>query len=78
MNTVGYKELFPFLDGDCTLEEAVLAIKQNTRRYAKRQLTWFRRHPEATWIPYNETMADQIIAHFNRQRSANESNENLE
>ena len=41
LNTVGYKELFLYLDGNCTLEEAVSQIKQNSRRYAKRQLTWF-------------------------------------
>ena len=41
LNTVGYKELFEYMDGSCTLEEAVAQIKQNTRRYAKRQLTWF-------------------------------------
>ncbi|MBP8033236.1 MAG: tRNA (adenosine(37)-N6)-dimethylallyltransferase MiaA [Bacteroidia bacterium] len=41
LNTVGYKELFDFIDDKCTLEEAVNLIKQNSRRYAKRQLTWF-------------------------------------
>ena len=41
LNTVGYKELFDFIDGKFTLEEAVNLIKQNSRRYAKRQLTWF-------------------------------------
>jgi tRNA dimethylallyltransferase len=41
LNTVGYKELFDFIDGKCALEEAVNLIKQNSRRYAKRQLTWF-------------------------------------
>jgi len=41
LNTVGYKELFDYIDGKCTLEEAVNLIKQNSRRYAKRQLTWF-------------------------------------
>jgi tRNA dimethylallyltransferase len=41
LNTVGYKELFDFIDGKSTLEEAVNLIKQNSRRYAKRQLTWF-------------------------------------
>lgn len=41
LNTVGYKELFEYLEGKTTLEEAILLIKQNTRRYAKRQLTWF-------------------------------------
>lgn len=41
LNTVGYKELFDFIDGKCSLEDAVNLIKQNSRRYAKRQLTWF-------------------------------------
>ncbi len=46
LNTVGYKELFQFLDGEITLERAIQLIKQNTRRYAKRQLTWFRNKGE--------------------------------
>ena len=43
LNTVGYKELFDYLDGKCSLEQAVADIKTHTRRYAKRQLTWFKR-----------------------------------
>jgi tRNA dimethylallyltransferase len=43
LNTVGYKELFDYLDGKCTLEEAIADIKTDTRRYAKRQMTWFKR-----------------------------------
>ena len=43
LNTVGYKELFDYLDGKCTLEEAISDIKTDTRRYAKRQMTWFKR-----------------------------------
>ncbi len=46
LNTVGYKELFDFMDGKCTLDEAINMIKQNTRRYAKRQLTWFNNQGE--------------------------------
>jgi tRNA dimethylallyltransferase len=46
LNTVGYKELFDFIDGKCTLEEAVNMVKQNSRRYAKRQLTWFNHQGE--------------------------------
>jgi tRNA dimethylallyltransferase len=46
LNTVGYKELFDFMGGKCTLEEAVSMIKQNSRRYAKRQLTWFNHQGE--------------------------------
>lgn len=46
LNTVGYKELFYYFDGKCTLEQAVTDIKTHTRRYAKRQLTWFKREYE--------------------------------
>lgn len=44
--TIGYKEMLAYLDGEMTLDEAVNLLKQNTRRYAKRQFTWFRRNPE--------------------------------
>jgi len=50
LNTVGYKELFTYLDGDCTLNEAVDLIQRNTRKYARKQLTWFRRDPEIMWF----------------------------
>jgi len=50
LQTVGYAELFDYLDGTCSLDEAVDRIKQNTRRYAKRQLTWFRKDPETKWF----------------------------
>jgi len=50
LNTVGYKELFSFLDGECTLDEAVDLIQRNTRKYARKQLTWFRRDPEISWF----------------------------
>jgi len=50
LNTVGYKELFDWLSGDCTLSEAIEKIKTNTRRYAKRQTTWFKRYPDAHWV----------------------------
>ena len=50
MQAIGYKELVLYLDGGCTLEEAVDKIKQESRRYAKRQLTWFRRNKNIKWI----------------------------
>lgn len=50
MKAIGYKEFFPYFRGEYSLEEAVRLIKQNTRHYAKRQLTWFRREPDAVWI----------------------------
>ena len=50
LNTVGYKEIFDFIDGNISLEQAVENIKTNTRRYAKRQMTWFRRYDDINWI----------------------------
>ena len=50
LQTVGYRELFEYLDGTCTLETAVTNIKTNTRQYAKRQLTWFRRDRSTVWM----------------------------
>ncbi len=50
MQGLGYKELLDYLDGNCTLEEAVYKIKRDTRHFAKRQLTWFRSKPEVTWV----------------------------
>jgi tRNA dimethylallyltransferase len=50
LNTVGYKELFDYFDGKCTLEKAVTDIKTHTRRYAKRQITWFKREYEEITI----------------------------
>lgn len=50
LNTVGYKELFQYLSGKITLEEATEKIKTNTRRFAKRQLTWFKKDAEIEWV----------------------------
>lgn len=50
LQTVGYAELFDYLDGNCMLDEAVDKIKQHTRRYAKRQLTWFRKEADTAWF----------------------------
>ena len=50
MQAIGYKELFDYFDGESSLEEAVEKIKRESRRYAKRQITWFRRNPNINWI----------------------------
>lgn len=50
MQGLGYKEILDYLNGNCSLEEAVYLIKRDTRHFAKRQLTWFRREKEVTWI----------------------------
>jgi tRNA dimethylallyltransferase len=49
LNTVGYKELFDYFDGACSIEEAIQKIQQHTRNFAKRQLTWWRRDAQITW-----------------------------
>ena len=50
MQGLGYKEILDYLDGECSLEEAVYRIKRDTRHFAKRQLTWFRREPDVIWV----------------------------
>lgn len=54
MQGLGYKEILDYLEGICTLEEAVYLIKRDTRHFAKRQLTWFKREPEVIWVNKNE------------------------
>lgn len=60
LQTVGYKELFAFLDGTWDVTTAISEIKKNTRRFAKRQLTWFKRNPNTIWVqtenPENDTL----------------------
>lgn len=53
LNTVGYKELFEYFDGNWDLEYAKQMIKQNTRHYAKKQITWFKKDPEIEWLDAN-------------------------
>jgi tRNA dimethylallyltransferase len=54
LQTVGYSELFDYFDGNVLLKDAIEKIKQNTRNYAKRQITWFRRDKEIVWLPPSE------------------------
>lgn len=72
LNTVGYKELFGFLEGKYSLEEAVAEIKKNTRRFAKRQLTWFRKNPNIHWFDFR-TPAEEIITFVREQSKASRS-----
>jgi tRNA dimethylallyltransferase len=63
LNTVGYKELFNYFKGEWTLEFAVEELKKNSRRFAKRQLTWFKRNKDTLWFDYNtdvETIKDTL------------------
>ncbi|MGB8455046.1 MAG: tRNA (adenosine(37)-N6)-dimethylallyltransferase MiaA [Anaerocolumna sp.] len=54
MQGLGYKEIIAYLNGECSLEDAVYTMKRDTRHFAKRQLTWFKREKEVIWIPKNE------------------------
>ena len=56
---IGYKQLLPYLEGEISLDEATEKIKQDSRHYAKRQLTWFRREKETTWVDRAEFDSDQ-------------------
>lgn len=62
-NAIGFKEMIPYFEGECSLEEAADKIKQETRHYAKRQLTWFRRDVRITWADTaNSEQFDGIIS----------------
>ena len=60
-STIGYQELLPVLEGARPLEEGVRLIKRNTRRYAKRQLTWYRRYPSAMWMDARTATPDRVL-----------------
>ena len=68
MQGLGYKEIISYLKGDCSLDEAVVILKRDTRHFAKRQLTWFRRENNVTWVNKqdfnydNEVILNHIIS----------------
>ena len=64
MQGLGYKELLDYLDGDITEEEAIYRIKRDTRHFAKRQLTWFRREQDVIWIQKENFTDDSEILDF--------------
>jgi tRNA dimethylallyltransferase len=66
LHTVGYSELFKFLNGEWTLDFAISEIKKNTRRYAKRQLTWFGKQTDTTWFDY-QTPLEKILKTITQQ-----------
>lgn len=67
LQTVGYKELFAHFEGELSLDEAISEIKKNTRRFAKRQLTWFKKDPEIHWFHY-QTPLQEILAYLKTQK----------
>ena len=68
LNTVGYKEIFDYLDGRWSLDEAIERIKGNTRRYARKQLTWFKRDPQVKWFEAddNKEIMTYILQEWSR------------
>ena len=78
MQGIGYKEIYSYLMGEISLDEAIELIKKDTRHFAKRQLTWFRREKEVTWVDYREfdsdknKMLEYMIEEFNNIRNGEE------
>ena len=70
LNTVGYKELFNFFEGKWTLDFSISEIKKNTRRFAKRQLTWYRKTENIKWFNF-ETTTSEIIDYVNSEIDKN-------
>ena len=68
LQTVGYRELFQYFEGKITLEKAVEEIKKNTRRFAKRQGTWFRKNQQIHWFDYTSKSDD--IVDFIKEKNA--------
>jgi tRNA dimethylallyltransferase len=73
MQGLGYKEILAYLEGEYPLEEAVRILKRDTRHFAKRQLTWFRREPEVTWVnkdafDYDEARILEFMLEYCREK----------
>ena len=65
---IGYRELFSYFRGECTLDDAVARIKQDSRHFAKRQLTWFRRYPDVIWIDRRDFGSTAEIVEYMSER----------
>ena len=68
LQTVGYRELFDYFEGTVSLEQAIENIKTNTRRFAKRQLTWYRKDASITWFDY-QTPFEEIAEFLHKKTS---------
>lgn len=64
MQGLGYKEILSYLKGECSLEDAIYILKRDTRHFAKRQITWFKREKEITWVNKNEFSLEEEILPF--------------
>ena len=68
LSTIGYREPIQYLRGEIEYDEMVRLVKRNTRRYAKRQLTWFRRYDDYVWMDAEQTTADDLLAYAESER----------
>ena len=64
MQGLGYKEIIAYLEGECSLDEAISILKRDTRHFAKRQLTWFRREKEVIWLDKNSMSQEEILQYI--------------
>lgn len=64
MQAIGYKEIYAYLEGEMTLEEAIYILKRDTRHFAKRQLTWFRREQEVTWVDKSQFLDEKDVLEY--------------
>lgn len=64
MQGLGYKEILSYLKGECSLEDAIYILKRDTRHFAKRQITWFKREKDITWVNKNEFSSEEEILPF--------------
>ena len=61
LNTIGYQEFKPFFDGEISMESAIEQLKQNTRRYVKRQISWFNSNKEINWFDIEKNSIENIL-----------------
>ena len=61
LQAIGYKEFFPYFRGEISLETAVETVKRESRRYAKRQMTWFRREGDIHWLEADDPSLDKLL-----------------
>ena len=82
MQAIGYRQAAQALRGEISREEAIRLIKQATRRYAKRQLTWFKRHEEALWLEADrmtqERMEHAVLTRFSEEGEGHDGRGNQE
>ena len=71
MQGLGYKEILEYIEGNITLEEAIYILKRDTRHFAKRQLTWFRREKVTTWINKSDFKNDSDILSYINELAKN-------